>query len=183
LCVTGGAPLSSDVRHDPRITKIYTMKNIVSIVSGCLVTLAAVAADSSSSKVFQMRLVANKPSSETEQMTVVQKWHGKEQKEDLFVQKAALLDQTDLKSATVSTSTPTGAPVIDIAFTDKGAKHFAEVTRQNIGKRLAIIIDGQVYSAPVIRAEITGGAAQISGSFSEQEARDLAAKISKTLQK
>ena len=159
------------------------MKEIVSIVSGCLVALAAVAADSSASQVFQMRLVADKPSGETEQMTLVQKGRNQERTEVLSVQKTALLDQTDLKAATVSTNTPTGAPVIEIAFTDKGANHFAKVTRQNIGKRLAIVIDGQVYSAPTIRAEITGGRGQISGSFSEQEARKLAAKISKSLQK
>jgi SecD/SecF fusion protein len=159
------------------------MKQVLSVVSGCLVTLAAVAADSSASRVFQMRLVADKPSSETEQMTLVEKRHAREHTEVLSIQKTALLDQTDLKSATVSTNTPTGAPVIEIAFTDKGAKRFAKVTRQNIGKRLAIIIDGQVYWAPTLQTEITAGRGQISGSFSEQEARDLAAKISKTLQK
>jgi preprotein translocase subunit SecD len=167
----------------PHITKIHTMKKIVHIISGCLIALAAVAADSSTSQVFQMRLVLDKPSSDADQMTLVQKWNGKEKKEVLFVQKAVLLDQTDLKSATGSTNAQIVASQIDISFTDKGAKHFAEVTRQNIGKRLAIVIDGQIYSAPNIQAEITGGAAKITGSFSQQEARDLAAKISKTLPK
>jgi len=159
------------------------MRKVVCSVSGCLVALAAVAADSSASQVFQIRLVADKPSGETEQMTLVQRRQNQERTEVLSVQKTALLDQTDLKAATVSTNTPTGAPVIEIAFSDKGAKHFAKVTRQNIGKRLAIVIDGRVYSAPRIQMEITSGSAQISGSFSEQEARDLAAKISKSLQK
>jgi preprotein translocase subunit SecD len=159
------------------------MKKIIHLISGCLIAVAAVAADSSTSQVFQMRLVADQPSSETEQMTLVQIWHGKEQKEVLFVQKTALLDQTDLKSATVSTNAQMSTPQIDISFTDKGTKRFAEVTRQNIGKRLAIIIGGQIYSAPHIQAEITSGDGQITGSFSEQEAQDLAAKISKALQK
>jgi preprotein translocase subunit SecD len=159
------------------------MKKIVSIVSGCLVALAAVAADSSASHVFQMRLVADKPSSDTEQMTLVQQWHGKEQKEVLFVQKAVLLDQTDLKSATVSTNAQMGMSQIDISFTEKGTKRFAKVTHQNVGRRLAIIIDGQIYSAPCIAAEITSGNGQIVSSFTEQEARDLAAKINKALPK
>jgi len=159
------------------------MKELVTLLSGCLIALAAAAGDSSTSQLFQMRLVADKPSGETEQMTLIQKWQNQERKEVLAVEKTALLDQTDLKAATVSTNTPTGAPVIEIAFTDKGAKHFAKVTRQNIGKRLAIVIDGQVYWAPRIQMEITSGSGQISGSFSEQEARDLAAKISKSLQK
>jgi hypothetical protein len=132
---------------------------------------------------FQMRLVLDKPSSEAEQMTLVQKWHDTDHKEVLFVQKTALLDRTDLKSAEVSTNTPTGTPRIDITFTDKGAKRFAEVTRQNIGRRLAIVIDGQLYSAPTINTEISGGTAAISGSFSEQEARELAAKIMESLKK
>ena len=94
-----------------------------------------------------------------------------------------MLDQTDLKSATVSTNAQMGTRQIDISFTDKGTKRFAEVTRQNIGKRLAIIIGGQIYSAPVIQSEIASGNGQITGSFSEQEARDLAAKMTKTLPK
>jgi preprotein translocase subunit SecD len=181
LRVGGGSAFF--VRRHPHTTKIHTMKKIIHLISGCLIAVAAVAADSSTSQVFQMRLVADQPSSETEQMTLVQTWHGKEQKEVLFVQKTALLDQTDLKSATVSTNAQMSTPQIDISFTDKGTKRFAEVTRQNIGKRLAIIIGGQIYSAPHIQAEITSGDGQITGSFSEQEARDLAAKISKTLQK
>lgn len=159
------------------------MKKIVTIISGCLVGFAAVAAESSASQIFQMRLVADKPSSQTERMTVVGNRQGTEGKEVLYVQKAVLLDQTDLRSAAVNTNTPGGAPVIEITFTDSGAKRFSKVTRQNIGRRLAIVIDGQVYSAPVIRTEIVGGKGQISGSFSEQEARDLAAKISKALRK
>ncbi|MFO1477892.1 MAG: hypothetical protein U1F98_14755 [Verrucomicrobiota bacterium] len=159
------------------------MKKMISVVSGCLVGLAALAADSSTAQVFQMRLVADNSSSQTERMTLVQSSPGNRQPEIFSVQKAVLLDQADLKSATVSTNTPTGAPRIDLVFTEKGAQRFAEVTRQNIGKRLAIVIDGRLYSAPYIRAEIAGGLAQIEGSFTEQEARDLAAAISKTLQK
>ena len=51
-------------------------------------------------------------------------------------------------------------------------------TRDNIGQRLAIVIDGKIYSAPIVRSEITGGKAVISGSFSDQEATDLAVRLS-----
>jgi preprotein translocase subunit SecD len=163
---------------------------IVHVISGCLIAVAAVAADLSTSQVFQMRLVLDKPSSDSEQMTLVQKWHDiynknqeVEKKEVLFVQKTALLDQTDLKSAEVSTNSPTFAPRIRIIFTDEGAKRLSEVTRQNIGKRLAIIIEGQIYSAPKIQTAITSGTAEIAGSFNAQEARDFVASINKTLQK
>jgi preprotein translocase subunit SecD len=64
-----------------------------------------------------------------------------------------------------------------------GQKRFAEVTRQHIGKRLAIIMDGQVCSAPVIRSEITGRKGQISGNFTQEQARELSNKINRALKK
>ncbi len=66
-------------------------------------------------------------------------------------------------------------PAVDIAFDSRGTKQFAELSTQNVGKRFAIMLDGQVYSAPVFREPILGGRAQISGSFGVQEAQDLAA--------
>jgi len=76
-----------------------------------------------------------------------------------------------------------GNPIINIAFTDAGRERFAAISRQNIGKRLAIVINGQVRSAPVINSEITGGKVQISGRFSEPEAKKLAAEISAAIAK
>ena len=55
-----------------------------------------------------------------------------------------------------------------------GSKLFDEVTAANVGKRFAIVLDGNVYSAPVIRERISGGSAQISGNFTEKTAADLA---------
>ncbi len=100
--------------------------------------------------------------------------------EMLYVSKQILLDQTDLKDTRVDTNR-FGFPEIAITFSNKGGKHFAEVTRQNIDKRLAIIIDGQVYSAPVIRAEIPGGTAVVTGNFSREEAENLSHKINQAL--
>jgi RNA polymerase sigma factor (sigma-70 family) len=133
--------------------------------------------------VFQFRLVLNAPSAKADPMTVVQPGTDAKATETLYVQKKVLLDQTDLKSASVITNQPAGKPRIDITFTDAGAKRFAKVTRQNIGKRLAIIIDGRLYSAPTIKSEIRGGKAQIDGNFSEPEAQDLAAKINQSVTK
>jgi preprotein translocase subunit SecD len=56
----------------------------------------------------------------------------------------------------------------------EGARRFERITSDNVGKRLAIVLDGTVYSAPVIRERIAGGQAQITGSFTPEEARDLA---------
>jgi RNA polymerase sigma factor (sigma-70 family) len=133
--------------------------------------------------VFQFRLVLNAPSAKADTMTVVRPGADAQADETLYVQKKVLLDQTDLKSASVITNRPAGKPWIQITFTDAGAKRFAKVTHQNIGKRLAIIIDGRLYSAPTIRSEIPGGQAQITGNFSEPEAQDLAAKINQSVTK
>jgi RNA polymerase sigma factor (sigma-70 family) len=133
--------------------------------------------------VFQFRLVLNAPSAKADTMTVVRPGADAQADETLYVQKKVLLDQTDLKSASVITNRPAGKPWIQITFTDAGAKRFAKVTHQNIGKRLAIIIDGRLYSAPTIRSEIPGGQAQITGNFSVQEANDLAAKINQSVTK
>ncbi|MDP2690252.1 MAG: protein translocase subunit SecD, partial [Deltaproteobacteria bacterium] len=63
---------------------------------------------------------------------------------------------------------------VSIVFDSAGARIFERITTQNVGKRLAIVLDGNVHSAPQIREEITGGKAQITGSFTYEEATDLA---------
>jgi preprotein translocase subunit SecD len=65
-------------------------------------------------------------------------------------------------------------PYVSITFDGAGAKQFERVTTENVKKRLAIVLDGSVYSAPVIQERIAGGRAQVSGSFSMEEANDLA---------
>lgn len=65
-------------------------------------------------------------------------------------------------------------PYVAIDFNAVGAKRFDQITAANVGKRMAIVLDDTIYSAPVIRERISGGSAQISGSFNEQEATDLA---------
>jgi protein-export membrane protein SecD len=63
---------------------------------------------------------------------------------------------------------------VSFRFDSVGAKRFADVTSQNVGRPFAIVLDGKVVSAPVIREPILGGAGQISGRFTPQEAQDLA---------
>ena len=67
-----------------------------------------------------------------------------------------------------------GMPYVGLTFTSVGGEKFAKLTRNNIGKRLAIILDGKIKSAPVIQEEIPSGNAQISGRFTQKEADDLA---------
>lgn len=67
-----------------------------------------------------------------------------------------------------------GRPQVSLTFTPEGARKFEEVTRANVGKRLAIVLDGKVYTAPVIRQAITGGQAVIEGLSSVEEASEIA---------
>jgi len=148
----------------------------------CLVTAVAIAADSAKPAVFQMRLVVENPSADSEQLICqsTNKDTGQVSVEKLDVQKKVLLDQTALKSAVASTNGH-GYSQIDFSLTPDGTKRFAEITGQNIGKRLAIVIDGQLITAPTIQSPITGGKGQITGSLTQQEAKDLAAKINKAI--
>ncbi|THB64948.1 MAG: hypothetical protein D6E12_13800 [Desulfovibrio sp.] len=68
-------------------------------------------------------------------------------------------------------------PVVWLLFTDQGAQDFAQATTQHVGRRLAIVVDGKVLSAPVIQEPITGGEAVISGVFDLAEAEVLAATL------
>ncbi|WP_455373430.1 protein translocase subunit SecD [Limibacillus halophilus] len=78
---------------------------------------------------------------------------------------------------TLTDSQPTfqqNQPVVSFTFDSVGAKRFADATRENVGRLFAIVLDGQVISAPVIREPILGGSGVISGTFTVQEANDLA---------
>jgi len=68
----------------------------------------------------------------------------------------------------------TGAPTITLKFNSEGATMFADITRENVGHQLAIILDGELYSAPNINEPILGGNCQISGGFDLKEAYELA---------
>lgn len=67
-----------------------------------------------------------------------------------------------------------GAPAVSFSFKSMGAKKFANATRDNVGRRLAIVLDGKVISAPNINTPITGGKGIITGNFTVQSANDLA---------
>jgi len=137
-------------------------------------------ATGSASSAFQLRIVLDAASGNSETLThsTTNSESGKVFNETLHVQKKVLLDQSAIASASVSTNSFIGQPidiVIDFTLTPKGKEQFAKVTRENIGRRLAIVIDGRIISAPVIQSEILNGQGQISGNFTLQEATRLAA--------
>ena len=67
--------------------------------------------------------------------------------------------------------------IVSLTFTEEGSKAFADATAANVGKRIAIIYDGQIYSNPVVREAISGGQCQIDGMADYEEANDLAGTI------
>jgi preprotein translocase subunit SecD len=154
------------------------MRKIVQLISLWLLPFVTIAANSSASPFFQIRLVLDAPSDHSKQMFLVHKDKYGDVKETLDVQDTALLDESALRSATATTDEISHDPCIEIIFNKEGSKRFAHLTRQNIGHQLAIVIGGQLYCAPKIGSEIPSGKVRITGDFSPQEARDLAAKIS-----
>jgi hypothetical protein len=83
----------------------------------------------------------------------------------------------DIAAAEVAFDQRTGEPVVSFRFTPDSARKFAEFTRQNVGHPAEMRVDGKALSRPVIREPILGGSGQISSHFTEQEARDLAARL------
>ena len=86
----------------------------------------------------------------------------------------SLLTGASLETAKVQISDRFGEPTISLKFNSQGATDFDRITGENVRKRLAIVLDGVVHSAPVIQERISGGQAQITGTFTMDEARDLA---------
>lgn len=84
-----------------------------------------------------------------------------------------VLTGSDLKDAKAQVSQGNQA-VVGLEFNDEGGKKFADLTARNVGKKIAIELDGQVLTAPVVQEAITGGHAQISGSRNVEEAEHLA---------
>ena len=100
---------------------------------------------------------------------------GRTSRQPYLVQKRVILTGADLNDAQVDLSGSSGkGPAVSMTFNNRGGRVFSMVTEENVGKRLAIVLDDNVYSAPVIQEKITGGRAQISGRFTVEEATDLA---------
>ncbi len=98
-----------------------------------------------------------------------------ERRVPFVVEKRTLLTGAELNSAEVQADpNAPGNWQVAIEFNPVGARIFAEITEQNVGRHLAIILDGNVYSAPRINERIPGGRAVITGQFTIEEARDLA---------
>ena len=91
-----------------------------------------------------------------------------------IVKNVPVLDGAMLTDARVAFDQRTNSPIISFTLNAEGARIFGDFTGKNVGKRLAIVLDGKVYSAPRINERIGGGSGQISGGFSVEEAHDVA---------
>jgi preprotein translocase subunit SecD len=98
---------------------------------------------------------------------------GKELDARYLVEKNQMLTGASLATASVSTG-EMGEPVVAFKMTPEGGRLFGKITGDHVGRQLAIILDGKVFSAPVIKSRIGGGSGIIEGRFSWDEARNLA---------
>lgn len=82
-----------------------------------------------------------------------------------------------LKRAQLNFNPQTSEPMVSLEFNDEGAKLFEEITKANVGKPVAIFIDNELISAPIVQDIITGGKAQITGKFTDKQAKELATNL------
>ena len=87
------------------------------------------------------------------------------------------LSGKELKTSRLEFDPNTGEPIVALEFNNEGAKLFAEITKRNVGKPVAIFLDGLPISIPIVKEEITGGKAVITGKFTLQEAKELAMRL------
>jgi preprotein translocase subunit SecD len=111
--------------------------------------------------------------SEILQETAVDRKTGRKATVPYLLKKRAPLTGESITDARVQLE-QMGEPYVSLSFDSRGARVFERITGDNVGKRLAIVLDDKVYSAPVIRDKISGGKAQITGAFTMDDAKDLA---------
>jgi preprotein translocase subunit SecD len=98
----------------------------------------------------------------------------KGEQQSYLIEKRVMVSGADLTDAQAGFDQRTNEPIVSFKFNTSGARKFAQVTQENVGKPFAIVLDNEVISAPVIREPILGGSGQISGNFTVQSANDLA---------
>lgn len=94
--------------------------------------------------------------------------------ETLLLESDVAMEGRHVRDARMVLSPESGLPVVNFRLDNEGGRTFGKITSANIGRQLAVVLDGKVVTAPVIRTAITGGSGEISGGFSSSEAVDLA---------
>ncbi|MEN6625137.1 MAG: M56 family metallopeptidase [Candidatus Sumerlaeia bacterium] len=101
----------------------------------------------------------------------------KDEVPSFWVQNEAQLSERDFASAEVVPNSAGKDYVISLKLTAEGQKRFAELTGKNIGRQMAIVVNGRIVSAPIVNEAITGGGVQISGGFSRKQAEEIVAAM------
>ncbi|MDY6946358.1 MAG: protein translocase subunit SecD, partial [Pseudomonadota bacterium] len=96
---------------------------------------------------------------------------------DYILQQRPMLQGERLTQASTGIDARSGGPVVSFRFDNEGARQFAQITTENVGRQFAIVLDGKVISAPVIQEPIIGGSGQIQGNFTVAETSSLAALL------
>jgi len=120
----------------------------------------------------EFREVVDKVSDKSEKVKCVD-----DSEPTMTLSKVVSVSSKDIKKAAAARSGYGENFLINIRFTTEGAKKFGKLTEKIVGRRLAIVINGEITSAPTVNEAIYGGSAQITGRFSLEEARNLAASI------
>jgi RNA polymerase sigma factor (sigma-70 family) len=126
---------------------------------------------------FEIRVVSAEPSADSEPVSMLQRTReGELIKVSYNLQKKASLDQSVIESAEVSADPISGSPEVLVHFNESGRQQFAQLTKENLDKQLAILVDGQLRFAPVIRTQIADGQAVVPAS-TEAEAKQIVESI------
>ena len=96
---------------------------------------------------------------------------------EYLLKEIPVVQGADLANAQQGVDGRTGEPVVNFRFNVRGGLAFATFTKKNVGRPFAIVLDGEVLSAPVIREPITGGSGQISGGFTNEETKNLSIQL------
>ena len=117
---------------------------------------------------LEFRMLADSPSGDVDLLPSKDEGGAK-----VPVERRVMADGSDLTDAQPAFDPQTQEPMVSFKFNLRGAQKFGQATSENVGRRMAIVLDGVVQSAPVIRSAITGGSGQITGNFTVKDANDL----------
>ena len=117
---------------------------------------------------LEFRMLADSPSGDVDMLTNKDEGGGK-----VPVERRVMADGGDLTDAQPAFDQQSHEPMVSFKFNLKGAQRFGQATSENVGRRMAIVLDNEVVSAPRINTPITGGSGQITGNFTVKQANDL----------
>lgn len=117
---------------------------------------------------LEFRMLADSPSGDVDMLASKDEGGAK-----VPVERRVMADGSDLTDAQPAFDPQTHEPMVSFKFNLRGAQRFGQATSENVGRRMAIVLDNVIQSAPVIRSAITGGSGQITGNFTVKDANDL----------